>query len=78
MFGTTQSCPGGSYPDTSIVLHREHEAGFLLPQFMGALASEASGFGMTDMCQPRSDEGFFSRLCASLMKSLKLRLLFIK
>jgi hypothetical protein len=78
MYGTTQSCPGGSYPDTSIVLHREHEAGFLLPQFMGALASETSGLGMTDMCQPQLGEGLFSRLCASLMHSLKLRSLFLK
>lgn len=71
MFGTTQSCPGGSCPDTSIVLHREHEAGFLLPQFMGALASETSELGMTDMCQSQSGQGLLPRLCASLMHSLR-------
>lgn len=78
MSGTTQSCPGDSIPGTSIVLHREHEAGFLLPQFMGALASETSGSGMTDRCQSRSREGLFSRLFASLMQSLKRRSLFLK
>lgn len=78
MFGTTQSCSGDSYPDTSIVLHCEHEAGFLLPQFMGALASETSGLGMTDRCQPQSGEGLFSRLRAALMHSLKYRSLFLK
>lgn len=78
MFGTHQSCPGVSHPDTSMVLHREHEVGFLLPQFMGGLASETSGLGMTDLCQPQSGGGLFSRLCTSLMHSLKLRSLSLK
>lgn len=78
MFDTTQSCHGGSYPDTSTVLHREPEVGFLLPHFMVALASETNGLGMTDMCQPPSGESMFSRLRASLMQSLTLRLKFLK
>lgn len=78
MFRTTQSCSGGSYLDTSIMLNREHEAGFLLPQFMGDLESEIGGLGITGMCQPQSGEGLFSRLCASLMHSLKPQPLFLK
>lgn len=78
MIGTTQSCPDGYFPDNSIVLHREYEAGFLLPQFVGAMASEMSGLSMPDMCQARSGERMFSRLRASLMQSLKLRLLILK
>lgn len=78
MPGTTQSCPGGAHPDTSFVLPREYEAGFLLPQFMGALASETSGSGLSDRCQQRSSDGPFARLHASLKRALKLRLLTLK
>ncbi len=68
MIGTTEPCACSAYPDTSIVRHREYEAGFLLPQIMGALASETSASVMTDRCQPRSDEGLFSRLFTSVIQ----------
>lgn len=74
MTGTTPSCAGCCCPATLIVLDRELEAGFLLPQFMGALASETRGLTLTDRCQERSGPGVFARLGASLMQSLKLRL----
>ncbi|MHC8407443.1 MULTISPECIES: hypothetical protein [unclassified Pseudomonas] len=77
MPGTTQSCTDGCSA-TSIVLDREHEAGFLLPQFMGALASETMGLTLTNRCQQPTGPGVFARLGASLMQSLKLRLLFGK
>lgn len=73
MIGTTEPCTRSAYPDTSIVLHREHEAGFLLPQFMGALASETSAQGMTDGCQSRSDKGLLSRLFISVIQRLLSR-----
>ena len=72
MTGTPEPCARSTHPDTSFVLQREYEAGFLLPQFMGALASGASevgASGMTDLCPQRSGTGLFARL----MQSLKLR-----
>ena len=72
MSGATQSRPGNAHPDNSDVLYREYEAGFLLPQFMGALASETHGSGRIDRCPRRSGEGMFSKFRVFLMQSLPL------
>ncbi|WP_214511793.1 hypothetical protein [Pseudomonas brassicacearum] len=40
MIDTT--CTGNLRPDTSVAIYQEHESGFLLPQLMGALASESA------------------------------------
>ena len=68
MIGTPEPCAHSAYPDTSIALHREYEAGFLLPQFMGALASETSGLNLTDRCQQPSGASLFARLMQSLKR----------
>lgn len=73
MFGTTHSCPADASLQPEIVLHREHEVGLLLPQFMGALASEISGSGTSDRCLGRSGDSMFSGLRASFMQLLKRR-----
>lgn len=48
MIDTT--CTGSLWPDTSIAIYPEHESGFLLPQLMGALASESASFVSNDLC----------------------------
>ena len=61
-------CPAASL--TSHSLDREHEASFLLPQFMGALAGEFSAFGVSEHYQPCADKSLLAKFCA-LLKRLR-------
>ncbi|MDB6141344.1 MAG: hypothetical protein JWP80_388 [Pseudomonas sp.] len=51
MYDTTKTCVGSPWPDASVGTHGEYERGFLLPQLMGALASEIGGIGLREICQ---------------------------
>lgn len=61
-------CPAAS--QTSHPLEREHEASFLLPQFMGALAGEFSAFGVSEHYQTCADKSLLAKFCA-LLKRLR-------
>lgn len=69
MFDATHSSAGRPWSDTCAMAQTEYEAGFLLPQLMGALASESG----SDKSKPRDYCSFFLKLCASLTRVLKLR-----
>ncbi|KKA09446.1 hypothetical protein VP02_02705 [Pseudomonas ogarae] len=69
MIDTT--CTGSLWPDTSIVIYPEHESGFLLPQLMGALASEFAGFVSNDLCQQRAHGTFLAKTGAFVRQVLK-------
>lgn len=73
MFGTPHLCPDEQRSEREIVLHREHEVGFLLPQFMGALASEMSGSRLPDRCHARSGDSLFSSVRGLFMQLRQLR-----
>jgi hypothetical protein len=73
MYDTTKTCAGSPWPDTSVLTHREYESGFLLPQLMGALASESGGFDVRHGSQRSTNGALFSRLRASLKQALKVR-----
>lgn len=73
MFDTTKTCAGSPWPDTSVLTHGEYESGFLLPQLMGALASESGGFGLRDESQRPTNGALFLKLRASLKQALALR-----
>ncbi|KQW41759.1 MULTISPECIES: hypothetical protein [Pseudomonas] len=69
MIDTT--CPGNFRPDTSVATYQEHESGFLLPQLMGALASESAGFVSNDLCQQRAHGTFLAKTGAFVRQVLK-------
>ncbi|MGO4320489.1 hypothetical protein [Pseudomonas sp. KB_12] len=70
MIDTT--CTGNLQPDTSVATYQEHESGFLLPQLMGALASESVGFVSNDLCQQRAHGTLLAKAGAMVMRVLKL------
>ncbi|ALQ03313.1 MULTISPECIES: hypothetical protein [Pseudomonas] len=70
MIDTT--CTGNLRPDTSVATYQEHESGFLLPQLMGALASESAGFVSNDLCQQRAHGTLLAKAGALVMRVLKL------
>ncbi|MHC8320731.1 hypothetical protein ACYZT4_08520 [Pseudomonas sp. GB2N2] len=78
MSDITHSCADSSWPDSSFVPHSEYESGFLLPQLMGALATESGGLEMRGACPLRSNKALFLKLWASLMQALNLRYVSLK
>lgn len=73
MLNTTQTCAGSPWPDSSVMTHGEYESGFLLPQLMGALATEYGRYGFKDFPEQPSNGPLIVRLGASLKQLLKLR-----
>ena len=61
MIDTPHACADSLWPDTSSVTHSEYESGFLLPQLMGALASESAAPGSRYLCQGRANKASFWR-----------------
>lgn len=74
MIDTPHVCVDSPWPDTSSVTYSEYESGFLLPQLMGALASESAGLATTGVCRWRGSGALFLKMGASLMQALRLRL----
>lgn len=70
MSGTTQYRFGAAFSETPNLLDREHEASFLLPQFMGALAGEFSASGVSEHYHPCADKSLLAKFCA-LLKRLR-------
>lgn len=65
------TCPGNLWPDTSVAIHQEHESGFLLPQLMGALASESAGSVSNDLCQRHTNSALLARAGAFVRQVLR-------
>lgn len=69
---TDTTCTGNPRPNTSVAIYQEHESGFLLPQLMGALASESAGFVSSDLCQQRTHGALLAKAGALVMRVLKV------
>ncbi|MDB5996765.1 MAG: hypothetical protein JWP42_3901 [Pseudomonas sp.] len=78
MSDTTQSCAGSPWPEASFVPYGEYESGFLLPQLMGALASEFGGLELSGASQRRSAKPSLLKRCTSLMQALNPGSVFLK
>ncbi|MBD9465729.1 hypothetical protein [Pseudomonas sp. Pdm06] len=70
MFDVT--CTGNPWSDTSVAIHPEYESGFLLPQLMGALASESAAPVSNAMCQPSTSGAMLAKASAFVMRVLRL------
>ncbi|MEH6350368.1 hypothetical protein [Pseudomonas sp. 3JA] len=66
------TCTGNPWSDTSVAIHQEYEGGFLLPQLMGALASESSAPVSNVLCQPRTNGAMLAKASAFVMWALRL------
>ncbi|MCP2073052.1 UNVERIFIED_ORG: hypothetical protein J2Y77_002488 [Pseudomonas lini] len=53
MNDTLHACADSPWPESLNVTHSEYESGFLLPQLMGALASESAELGSRNLRQGR-------------------------
>ncbi|CAH0177567.1 hypothetical protein [Pseudomonas brassicacearum] len=60
-------CTGNLRPDTPFAIYPEHESGFLLPQLMGALASESARVVSNDLCH----DTLLAKAGAFVMRLLK-------
>lgn len=73
MFDATHYSHDRTWPDDSVLAHTEFETGFLLPQLMGALASESGFYELTGKPARRDYGAFLVTLCTTFTRALKLR-----
>jgi hypothetical protein len=73
MIDVTHSCDGNPWLDTLAMAHTEYEGSFLLPQLMGALASESRAVPITYRSSNPQNRALVLKLCAPLLRVLKLR-----
>jgi hypothetical protein len=73
MIDVTHSCDGNPWLDTPAMAHTEYEGGFLLPQLMGALASESRTVPVSYRSGTPQNKALVLKLCAPLLRALKLR-----
>ncbi|MGX1175468.1 hypothetical protein [Pseudomonas sp. R151218B TE3479] len=66
------TCTDNPWSDASVATHPEYEGGFLLPQLMGALASESSAPVSNVLCQPRTNGAMLAKASAFVMRVLRL------
>jgi len=66
------TCTGNPWSDTSVAIHQEYEGGFLLPQLMGALASESATPVSNAVCQPSTNGVMLAKVGAFVMRVLRL------
>lgn len=66
------TCTGNPRSDTSVAIHPEYEVGFLLPQLMGALASESVAPVSNVLCQPSTSGAMLAKASAFVMRVLRL------
>jgi len=64
------TCTDSLWPDTCVTMYPEHESGFLLPQLMGALASESAGPVSNGLCRRRSNGTVLAKAGAFVMRVL--------
>jgi hypothetical protein len=73
MIDVAHSCDGNPWLDTPAMAHTEYEGGFLLPQLMGALASEYRSAPVTHRSSSHQNKAWVLTLCAPILRALKLR-----
>jgi hypothetical protein len=73
MIDFAHSCDGNPGLDTPAMAHTEYEGGFLLPQLMGALASESQTATVTHRTNTHQNKASVLKLCAPILRALKLR-----
>ena len=73
MIDVAHSCDGNPWLDTPAMAHTEFEGGFLLPQLMGALASEYRSAPVTHRSSSHQNKASVLTLCALILRALKLR-----
>lgn len=73
MIDFTHSCAGSLRLDTPAMAHSEFEGSFLLPQLMGALASESMAAPATRHCAVYPQKPSALKLGVALLRALKLR-----
>ncbi|MHC8351080.1 hypothetical protein ACYZT7_17580 [Pseudomonas sp. RT4P38] len=73
MIDVTHSCDDSLWLDTPAMAHTEYEGGFLLPQLMGALASESRAPAVMHRSNTHQNKASVLELCAPLLRALKLR-----
>ncbi|AWY39156.1 hypothetical protein DKY63_04245 [Pseudomonas putida] len=73
MIDVTHSCDGHLWLDTPAMTTSEFEGGFLLPQLMGALASESIAAPVPLSFNTHQNKTSVLTLSAALLRALKLR-----
>ncbi|WP_207265538.1 hypothetical protein [Pseudomonas sp. GW101-3H06] len=73
MIEVTHACDGNPWLDTPAMSITEFEGGFLLPQLMGALASESRAVPVTHRFSTHQNKASVLTLCAPFFRALKLR-----
>jgi hypothetical protein len=73
MIEFAHSCDGNPWLDTSVMAHSEYEGDFLLPQLMGALASESRAAPVMHRCNTHQYKASVLQGCASILRAWKLR-----
>jgi hypothetical protein len=73
MIDVARSCDGNPWLDTPAMAHTEYEGGFLLPQLMGALASESRAVSIPHRSSTHQNKASVLKLCAPIFRALKLR-----
>jgi hypothetical protein len=73
MIDVTHSCAGNPWLESPAMTATEYECGFLLPQLMGALASESMAAPVTHRSGTRQSKACVLKLCIPFLRALKLR-----
>ncbi|QVW26113.1 hypothetical protein KJF94_11470 [Pseudomonas hormoni] len=73
MIDVAYSCDGNPWLDTPAMALTEYEGGFLLPQLMGALASEFIAAPVTHRSSTRQNKASVLKLCGPILRALKTR-----
>ena len=73
MIDFTHSCAASLRLDTPAMAHSEFEGSFLLPQLMGALASESIAVAATRPCEVYPQKPSALKSGVALLRALKLR-----
>jgi hypothetical protein len=73
MIDVAHSCDGNPWLETPAIAHSEYEGGFLLPQLMGALASESRAAPVTHRSNAHQNKVSVLKRCAPILRALKLR-----
>jgi hypothetical protein len=72
MIDVSHSCDGNRWLDTPAMADTEYEGGFLLPQLMGALASEFRATPVSHRSSTRQNKTSVLKLCGPILRALKL------
>lgn len=73
MIDVAHSCDGNHWLDAPAMADTEYEGGFLLPQLMGALASESRAAPVTHRSSKYQNDTSLLTPRATFLRALKLR-----